>query len=60
MESYSNGMFCFLLVAGVNIFINSELGVRGLAEILVSNLSALAHSPGGGAPQDPAEVQGCG
>lgn len=62
MESYkcSNGISCFLLVAGVNIFISRKLRVCGLEEILVSNLAALAHPPGRGAPQDPAKVQGCG
>lgn len=53
-------MSCFLLAAGVNISINRELGARGLAEIPVSDLTALAHPAGGGAPRDPAEVQGCG
>lgn len=50
IKNHSNGISCFLLVAGVNIFTNSELGVRGLAEILVSDLAALAHPPGGRAP----------
>lgn len=42
------GISCFLLVAGVSIFVGNKLGVRGLAEILVSSSAALAHPPGGG------------
>lgn len=62
IEAYkhSNGIPCFLLVAGVNIFINNKLGVCGLAEIPISNLDALDHPQGGRAPRDPAEVQGRG
>lgn len=62
VESYKhpNVISCFLLVAGVNIFINSKLRVCGLAEIPLSNLNALDHPHGRRAPRDPAEVQSCG
>lgn len=61
-EAYrcSSGISCFLPAAGVSVITGNQLGVGGLAEILISGRAAMAHPSGGGAPGDPAAVQGRG
>lgn len=50
MELYKcfNGIFCFFLVVGVNIFISRKFRVCGLEEIFVSNFVVLVYFFGRG------------